>query len=75
MRQNKGTEPTFLLQGNIRVFCRVRPLIGEEMLGHQTESPDHMTFSEEDPKILHLEKGAETGANDVSSSLPCLCLI
>ena len=56
-----------VFQGNIRVFCRVRPLLGEEMLGHQTESPDHMTFSEEDPKTLQLEKGAETGGNDVSS--------
>ncbi len=46
------------------MFCRVRPLVNDEMLGHATVEPDHMSFPE-DPRILQLEKVPETGANDV----------
>lgn len=47
------------------MFCRVRPLLGEETLGHASDEPEHMNFLEEDPKVLQLEKVTETGSNDV----------
>ncbi|ESP00790.1 hypothetical protein LOTGIDRAFT_140562, partial [Lottia gigantea] len=43
------------LKGNIRVFCRVRPLLGNE-----TQDNDgvigHMTFPDKDGKVLEMEK-------------------
>ena len=50
------------------MFCRVRPLLGEEALGHASDEPDHMHFPEEDPKVIQFEKVAEMGGNDVSVS-------
>ena len=54
------------LQGNIRVFCRVRPLLGDELLGNDGTIP-HMGFPDADSKILELEKTSDAALNEVSS--------
>lgn len=53
-------------QGNIRVFCRVRPLLGEELAGVPGDDPfpQHIGFSP-DGKSLELEKLADVGMNEV----------
>ena len=51
------------LQGNIRVFCRVRPLLQHEKLG--MEEINHLHFSDDDPKIMELEKLADQDPNQV----------
>ncbi|XP_041366463.1 carboxy-terminal kinesin 2-like [Gigantopelta aegis] len=43
------------LKGNIRVFCRVRPLLENETLGNNGVIP-HMNFPDVDHKYLELEK-------------------
>ena len=53
----------FLLKGNIRVFCRVRPLLGEECLGNDGII-SHIGFLE-DTKTLELEKLADQSVNEV----------
>ncbi|XP_045175313.2 carboxy-terminal kinesin 2-like isoform X2 [Mercenaria mercenaria] len=50
------------LKGNIRVFCRVRPLIGEELLGNDGEI-QHMNFPEEQ-KTLELERLADVSLSE-----------
>ena len=53
-------------QGNIRVFCRVRPLLGEEVIAHNDVIP-HMNFPDaEEQKILEIEKLSEANLNEVS---------
>lgn len=52
-------------QGNIRVFCRVRPLLGEELLGSDG-TINHMAFPDSDSKILELEKMSDAGLNEVN---------
>ena len=42
-------------QGNIRVFCRVRPLLGDECLGNDGII-SHMEFPDQDQKILEVQK-------------------
>ena len=51
-------------QGNIRVFCRVRPLLGEELFGNTGEI-QHMCFSDKDQKVIELEKLAEASLSEV----------
>lgn len=51
------------LKGNIRVFCRVRPLIGEELLGNDGEI-QHMNFPDEEQKTLELERLAECSLSE-----------
>lgn len=53
------------LKGNIRVFCRVRPFVGDELLGNDDEIP-HMHFP--DSESLELEKLAEINANESVAS-------
>lgn len=57
-------------QGNIRVFCRVRPLLGEELAGVPGDDPDpqHIVFGH-DGKSLELEKLSDVSANEVSCTL------
>lgn len=52
-------------QGNIRVFCRVRPLLGEELLGSDG-TINHMAFPDADSKLLELEKMSDAGLNEVN---------
>lgn len=58
--------PSLYLQGNIRVFCRVRPLLGDELLGNDGTIP-HMGFPDTDSKILELEKTSDAALNEVGS--------
>lgn len=51
------------LKGNIRVFCRVRPLLGEELLGSDG-TINHMAFPDADSKMLELEKMSDAGLNE-----------
>ena len=58
----------FLKQGNIRVFCRVRPLLGDELLGNNGEI-HHMNFPDEEEKILELERLADVSLSEVRKCL------
>ncbi|XP_064602112.1 carboxy-terminal kinesin 2-like [Liolophura sinensis] len=51
------------LKGNIRVFCRVRPLLNEERLANEGII-QHMSFPDTDGKVLELDKLAETNPNE-----------
>lgn len=51
------------LKGNIRVFCRVRPLLGDECLGNNGEI-QHMNFPDIDQKVLELEKIGDMSMNE-----------
>ena len=55
------------VQGNIRVFCRVRPLLGDETLDNDGVI-QHMNFPDLDSKVLEIEKLSNVNANEVSSS-------
>ena len=57
-----------LFQGNIRVFCRVRPLVGEELYGSDGEI-QHMNFPDEDQKVLELEKLGDVSLSEVGALL------
>lgn len=54
----------YFKQGNIRVFCRVRPLLNEERLANEGII-QHMSFPDTDGKVLELDKLAETNPNEV----------
>lgn len=56
------------LKGNIRVFCRVRPLLGDELLGGTGEI-HHIHFPDEDGKVLELEKLAGIDPNESAMSM------
>ena len=59
----------YLFQGNIRVFCRVRPLLGDELLGNDGHI-QHMAFPDEDKHTtLELEKLADSLPNEVRKKL------
>lgn len=47
------------------MFCRVRPLLGEELLGSDG-TINHMAFPDSDSKILELEKMSDAGLNEVN---------
>ncbi|KAK6986889.1 carboxy-terminal kinesin 2-like isoform X2 [Biomphalaria glabrata] len=51
------------LKGNIRVFCRVRPLLGEEQLGNNGII-NHINFPDMDSKIIELDKLADVSVNE-----------
>jgi len=51
-------------QGNIRVFTRVRPLLGAELLGSNGEIA-HIHFPDNDHCMLELEKLADANPNEV----------
>ncbi|XP_059166584.1 carboxy-terminal kinesin 2-like [Physella acuta] len=51
------------LKGNIRVFCRVRPLLGDEQLGNNGII-SHMNFPDMDKKMLELEKLSDISVNE-----------
>ncbi|OWF50540.1 carboxy-terminal kinesin 2-like [Mizuhopecten yessoensis] len=51
------------LKGNIRVFCRVRPLLGDECLGNNGDV-QHMNFPDVDQKVLELEKIGDMAMNE-----------
>ena len=55
-------------QGNIRVFCRVRPLLGEE-LAHSDGVIHHMNFPDLDGRVMELDRLTEMSMNEVSSYL------
>lgn len=50
------------LKGNIRVFCRVRPLLGDEAA--HGETIQHLLFPDDDQKVLEMEKLADGGLNE-----------
>nr|KAG5699218.1 hypothetical protein BaRGS_012739 [Batillaria attramentaria] len=51
------------LKGNIRVFCRVRPLLGEELT--LTDGViHHMNFPDPDQRILELDRLSEMSMNE-----------
>lgn len=52
-------------QGNIRVFCRVRPLLGEE-LAHSDGVIHHMNFPDLDGRVMELDRLTEMSMNEVS---------
>lgn len=47
------------------MFCRVRPLLGEELLGSDG-TINHMAFPDADSKMLELEKMSDAGLNEVN---------
>ena len=47
------------------MFCRVRPLVGEELYGSDGEI-QHMNFPDEDQKVLELEKLGDVSLSEVS---------
>ncbi|GFS21501.1 kinesin-like protein [Elysia marginata] len=51
------------LKGNIRVFCRVRPLLGEEEL-LKGGIISHMNFPDQDSKVLELDKLPDISMNE-----------
>ena len=55
----------FVFQGNIRVFCRVRPLIHEE-IHSQNGVISHINFPDLDSKVLELDQVISNGLNEVS---------
>ncbi|XP_064634725.1 carboxy-terminal kinesin 2-like [Lineus longissimus] len=55
------------LKGNIRVFCRVRPLLGEELKDNEDGVVTHMHFPD-DCKTLEMEKLTGSSLNDTKSS-------
>jgi len=52
------------VQGNIRVFSRVRPLIGDETLGNGGEI-SHIHFLDDDHCAMELERLADANPNEV----------
>ena len=46
------------------MFCRVRPLLGEETLGNDGIIP-HMNFPDPEQKTLELEKNGDATLNEV----------
>lgn len=56
-----------IFQGNIRVFCRVRPLLGDETLGNDGIIP-HMNFPDHEQKTLELDKTGDATLNEVRST-------
>ncbi|XP_043240189.1 kinesin-like protein KIFC1 [Amphibalanus amphitrite] len=52
------------LKGNIRVFCRVRPLLGEEVVQADGQIP-HLQVTDE--RSLEIGKAAGAGANETMS--------
>ncbi|XP_067656013.1 carboxy-terminal kinesin 2-like [Haliotis asinina] len=53
------------LKGNIRVFCRVRPLLGDEILVNDGVI-HHMNFPDLDGRVLELEKLGDASLNESS---------
>ncbi|XP_052248823.1 carboxy-terminal kinesin 2-like [Dreissena polymorpha] len=51
------------LKGNIRVFCRVRPLIGEELYGNDGEI-HFMSFPDEERRVIELDKVGEVSLSE-----------
>ncbi|XP_070199644.1 carboxy-terminal kinesin 2-like isoform X2 [Littorina saxatilis] len=51
------------LKGNIRVFCRVRPLLGPELV-HTDGVISHINFPDPDGKVLELDKLTEMSMNE-----------
>jgi len=51
------------LKGNIRVFCRMRPLLGDEKVNG--DDPKHVNFTSE--KSMELSKNAEDGNKSIAS--------
>ncbi|KAK6190079.1 hypothetical protein SNE40_002016 [Patella caerulea] len=51
------------LKGNIRVFCRVRPLLGKETIGNDGIIT-HMNFPDTDGKILEMDKIGDATLNE-----------
>lgn len=51
-------------QGNIRVFGRVRPLVGDEMVGNGGEI-SHIHFPDDDHCTMELERLADANPNEV----------
>ena len=48
------------------MFCRVRPLLGDEMMGNDG-TVQHMSFPDEDKhSVLELEKFGDVNPNEVS---------
>lgn len=54
-----------IFQGNIRVFGRVRPLLGEEMVGCESNMPPHIGFPHNDNRIIEIEKVNPVSPNEV----------
>ncbi|XP_046558589.1 carboxy-terminal kinesin 2-like isoform X2 [Haliotis rubra] len=53
------------LKGNIRVFCRIRPLLGDETLVNDGMI-HHMNFPDLDGRVLELEKLGDASLNESS---------
>ncbi|XP_005102127.1 carboxy-terminal kinesin 2 isoform X2 [Aplysia californica] len=51
------------LKGNIRVFCRIRPLLGDELLGNDGVI-NHMNFPDMDGKVLEMDKLSDMSVNE-----------
>lgn len=63
-----------LLQGNIRVFSRVRPLIGDETLINGGEIM-HIHFPDDDHCTMELERLADANPNEVPTNNCSLFLL
>ena len=55
------------LQGNIRVFCRVRPFIPSELEAASDAAAYHMQFTDDDNKVIELDNLTSQKLNDVSA--------
>ncbi|XP_071099275.1 carboxy-terminal kinesin 2-like [Haliotis cracherodii] len=53
------------LKGNIRVFCRVRPLLGDETIASDGVI-HHMNFPDLDGRVMELEKLGDASLNESS---------
>jgi len=60
------------LKGNIRVFIRVRPLLGSELVGSNGVI-SHIQFPDDDHKKLELEKLADISPNEACTVYSTLC--
>ena len=50
------------------MFCRVRPLLGDELSSDEDPTVvSHMTFPDDDGKVVELEKLGDANPNEVGS--------
>ena len=72
MKQRKKLHNALVnLKGNIRVYCRVRPLIREDGDGRQTENV--VSFDEQDDGILMVNDKGKMKKFEMEKVFPPVC--